>query len=42
MATFVHARYRMHLEPYLFILAGAALADLWRSIAVRRARQVPL
>lgn len=42
MATFVHARYRMHLEPYLFILAGAALADLWRTIAVRRARQVPL
>lgn len=42
MATFVHARYRMHLEPYLFILAGAALADLWRAVAVRRARQVPL
>ncbi|MBU6372282.1 MAG: glycosyltransferase family 39 protein [Alphaproteobacteria bacterium] len=42
MATFVHARYRMHLEPYLFILAGAALADMWRALTVRRARQVPL
>jgi len=42
-ATFVHARYRMHIEPFLFILAGAALADLYRRFVTRHQRRhVPL
>jgi len=42
-ATFVHARYRMHIEPFMFILAGAALADLYRRFVTRhQSRRVPV
>ncbi|CAN5871521.1 hypothetical protein BH09ACT7_BH09ACT7_33180 [soil metagenome] len=32
MLTSVHARYRMHIEPYLFILAGIGIESLWLRI----------
>jgi 4-amino-4-deoxy-L-arabinose transferase-like glycosyltransferase len=35
--TSVHARYRMHIEPYLFILAGIGIEGLWLRLAARRA-----
>lgn len=34
--TAVHARYRMHIEPYVFILAGIGSETLW--LRVRRIR----
>ena len=34
----VHARYRMHLEPFLFLLAGVALAEIWNAIVLRLPR----
>jgi 4-amino-4-deoxy-L-arabinose transferase-like glycosyltransferase len=40
--TSVHARYRMHLEPYLFILAGIGIETLWlRFRQLRPAREMP-
>lgn len=36
--TSVHARYRMHMEPFIFILAGVGLVGLWASIRVRQRR----
>ncbi|MCV7064010.1 hypothetical protein H7I76_34600 [Mycolicibacterium vaccae] len=40
--TSVHARYRMHLEPYLFILAGIGIEMLWlRFRQLRPAREMP-
>jgi hypothetical protein len=35
ITTFVHARYRMHLEPYLFVLAGAALSEVVRAFRTK-------
>lgn len=37
--TSVHARYRMHIEPYLFILAGIGVEALW--VRIRRSRTSP-
>jgi hypothetical protein len=42
MTTFVHARYRMHLEPFLFVLAGAALAEAIRTVRTRAAAGAPV
>ncbi len=36
--TSVHARYRMHVEPFIFILAGVGLVGLCARIRVRRRR----
>ena len=34
-ATAVHARYRMHIEPFLFVLAGSGAEALLLWIAAR-------
>ncbi|MBB2992029.1 hypothetical protein FHR72_003525 [Mycolicibacterium iranicum] len=36
-ATSVHARYRMHIEPYLFIAAGIGIEALWQRLNAARA-----
>jgi 4-amino-4-deoxy-L-arabinose transferase-like glycosyltransferase len=38
VATAVHARYRMHIEPYLFILAGIGAEALWARLRRGRGR----
>jgi hypothetical protein len=34
-ATAVHARYRMHIEPFLFILAGVGAHGLWMRLRAK-------
>ncbi|MBO0681409.1 glycosyltransferase family 39 protein [Mycolicibacterium sp. S2-37] len=34
--TCVHARYRMHIEPYLFIVAGIGIHAVWLRLTTRR------
>ena len=36
--TAVHARYRMHIEPFIFILAAVGLVGLWAKIRVLQRR----
>ncbi len=38
-ATCVHARYRMHIEPFIFIVAGIGIEALW--LGLLRARGTP-
>lgn len=38
--TSVHARYRMHIEPFLFVLAGIGVEALWLRLRAAR-RQAP-
>ncbi len=34
--TVVHARYRMHIEPFIFILAGIGVQSIWISLTVNK------
>jgi hypothetical protein len=38
--TSVHARYRMHIEPFLFVLAGVGVVGLWGTVLSRRKSSV--
>jgi hypothetical protein len=41
VATAVHARYRMHIEPFLFILAGIGAEALWARLRQTRIGHLP-